>query len=81
MFVLSLVMAQIFESPDGGKTVYSRQPHYTERILIRSDEEGIERTRKWDLWGNILLEAKHNIALKDLIDKVEMVYALTKKEN
>jgi len=34
----------IYESPDGGKTVYARKPGETERVIIKED-----KVKKWVL--------------------------------
>lgn len=71
-------MAQIFESPDGGKTIYSRQPHSIERKLVyKKTNELVERIEHWMA---IVDAAEDNPALKHLLDQVEMMYVLTKKE-
>ena len=67
----------IFESPDGGKTVYARKSGQTERTLIREDPEQKYRDR-WVEWRDILRASETNPALADLIEKAEMIWRLTK---
>ena len=40
----------IFESPDGGKTVYERDFGKTERKLVETDDPEPERYYDWMLW-------------------------------
>jgi hypothetical protein len=67
----------IYESPDGGKTVYSRRPGETERTLIHESTEVRARNR-WAKFANILHLAETEPALDDAVKKVEMLYALLK---
>jgi hypothetical protein len=73
-------MTRIYESPDGGKTIYSRLPGCLDRTLVR-ESAAKQSMDTWDRWRYILIEAETNPTLKELIDKAEMVYALIKKEN
>ena len=73
----------IFESPDGGKTVYARKPGETDRTLVRTDPQYAaeqEFYQKWLLYRDILNASKDNVALQDLLDKTEMMYKLIKSE-
>jgi hypothetical protein len=62
----------IYESPDGGKTVYSRKIGETERTLVHLVD-------RWIKWKDILKESSEHPALADAITKAEMIYALVKK--
>lgn len=73
-------MTRIYESPDGGKTIYSRLPGCLDRMLIKESVAN-RRMATMDKWRDILIEAETNPTLKELVDKAEMVYALIKKEN
>lgn len=70
----------IYESPDGGKTVYSRKPGTLERTIFK-EEPPTHWKAKWYEWDEILQAAESNPALADAINKAEMIYALIKKEN
>jgi hypothetical protein len=73
----------IFESPDGGKTVYSRKSGSSDRTLVSKDPQLVlqeEEAAKWVKWKDILREAKDNPTLTDAIERVEILYALIKKE-
>jgi len=75
----------IYESPDGGKTVYERESGSSERKLIR-DNRTVDGQPLYDhimeskLWGEIRRAAKTNVALADILEQAKMVYALIKKE-
>jgi len=76
----------IYESPDGGKTVYERESGSSERKLIRDNRtiDGRplhEHIMENKLWGEIRSAAKTNVALADILEQAKMVYALIKKEN
>jgi hypothetical protein len=69
----------IFESPDGGKTIYSRKSgqDISERVCIQEDPEKKDRER-WLEWRDILAASKDNQGLADLIEKAEVYYRLLK---
>ena len=72
----------IFESPDGGKTVYARQSGSTDRWIWKYDE-GTEAMLKYladeKLWDEIREAAEENPVLADLLEQVKATYALIKK--
>ena len=67
----------IYESPDGGLTIYARKTGSTERILIQSDPSTHWKA-KWYEWEDILKISEQHPALKDAIEKAEMIYQLIK---
>jgi hypothetical protein len=75
--IKSIEEVTIFESPDGGKTIYSRKSGQTERTLIQEDPDKKNRDR-WLEWRDILEASKDNTALADLIEKAETIWHLTK---
>ena len=75
----------IYESPDGGKTVYIRESGSSERKLVVDNRtvDGRplhEHIMENKLWGEIHRAAKTNVALADILEQAKMVYALIKKE-
>ena len=76
---------KVYESPDGGQTIYERDVGCSNRVLI-ADNRTVdgrplhEHLKESKLWGDIHREAKSNVALADALDKVKMIYALIKKE-
>ena len=71
----------IFESPDGGKTVFARPPHTVERVDITvMTPEGQELNNLWFAWRDILTAAKHNPALREALDRAQVIYELSRHE-
>ena len=69
----------IYESPDGGKTVYSRKSGSADRTLVKEDTNKHYIT-KWYEWKEILKLAETEPSLADAINQAEIIYALVKKE-
>ena len=69
----------IYESPDGGKTIYSRHSGSSEKTLIKQ-ELNVNQVARWYEWKEILRLAETNVTLKDAVIQAEMIYALIKKE-
>jgi hypothetical protein len=69
----------IYESPDGGKTVYSRKSGSSDRTLIKEDTTQNYIT-KWYEWKEILKLAETEPSLANAINKAEMLYVILKKE-
>ena len=72
----------IYESPDGGRTVYARRPGATVRTLHSQDPDlqlelaELEREKRWvDIFG----ARKTNTELNQLCEKVELLYELSKR--
>jgi hypothetical protein len=69
----------IYESPDGGDTIYRREHSGTERELYHvSDKQKNlhQEIQQSKLWGNIHRAAKTDPALKDMLDQIKMYYTL-----
>jgi hypothetical protein len=75
--IKSIEEVTIFESPDGGKTIYSRKSGETERTLVRDDPDRIYRER-WLEWRDIIEASKTDPGLAELIEKAEVYYRLQK---
>jgi hypothetical protein len=76
-------MTYIFESPDGGDTVYRREFGKTERELHSISEE----KRKWDqqleeemLWVKIAQAGRTNPALQAALDQARIIYELSRRD-
>ena len=81
MTIKSIQEVVIYESPDGGKTVYSRTPGSPMRELYSESDEVKslhEQLMEDKMWGEIRRLSKTNPALKDAVDKVITVYHLVK---
>ena len=71
----------IYESPDGGKTVYSRKSGSLDRKLHWEDPEHKRTQEALNRWANlkeVVLLADTNVTLNDAIEKVEALYILIK---
>ena len=78
----------IYESPDGGYTVYARKPGESERKLVsRANPDPrtpdgrplFEHMQEDKLWGEIRRTARTNPALQKALDQCIMIYHLSKK--
>ena len=70
----------IFESPDGGKTVYSRKFGTLDRSLHSVDPElrdSLDQLKEDKLWSEIRRAAKSNKALQEALDRVKLLYHLS----
>jgi len=68
-------MPSVFESPDGGNTVYEREFGSSERKIIH--EGALRRLQqRSQLWREIFLAARQDAALQEMIDQVEVYYKL-----
>jgi hypothetical protein len=65
----------IYESPDGGKTVYQREAGSTEKMLIRTVSENNEGIRAIRLMA-ILQLSETDITLRDALEQLEALYIL-----
>ena len=73
----------IYESPDGGKTVYSRKLGETVRRLEKTDPTWVKEqalNARWAKLKEAVYMADNDPTINDAISKVEMLYALKKKE-
>ena len=76
-------MTYIFESPDGGNTVYRREFGKIQRELHSISEE----KRKWDqrleeemLWVKIAQASRTNPALQAALDQARVIYELSRHD-
>ena len=76
-------MTYIFESPDGGNTVYRREFGNTQRELHSIREE----KRKWDqrleqemLWVKIAQAGQTNPALQTALEQARVIYELSRHD-
>jgi hypothetical protein len=69
----------IYESPDGGDTVYRRRMGDTQRELHSiSDKKRdlLDELKKNKLWGDIHRAAQSDPVLKEMLDQVEIYHRL-----
>lgn len=68
----------IYESPDGGKTVFAREFGSTTKQLISNTKENVVRFNS-QLWNDIHIEAKNNKPLQNALEQCKILYYLSKK--
>lgn len=69
----------IFESPDGGHTIYVRQMGSSHRRLhsmSTQKQAELAQQKQWDLWQDILARSHQDAVLRDMLDRVEVYYTL-----
>jgi hypothetical protein len=73
-------MKYIYESPDGGKTVFQREIGSDDRVLI-DDQTAEQRDdlERWLVWRNILTAAKTDPEIKEALDRIKMLYELKRR--
>jgi len=73
----------VYESPDGGRTIYVRKNGQVKRSFHSIDptlEAEIERERKRNEWMDIFDTAECTPALQEAIDRVIVLYELSKDD-
>jgi len=69
----------IYESPDGGDTVYRRRMGDTQRELHSISDKRrdlLDELKKNKLWGDIHRAAQSDPVLQDMLDQVEIYHRL-----
>jgi len=73
----------IYESPDGGDTIYKRYRGTEERFLVGMTERKMKIIKDFQdnqLWHDIREAAEHNEALKRALEQCIILYQLSKKD-
>jgi hypothetical protein len=78
MMVNKITELTIFESPDGGRTVYVRKPGEETRHLHSKNEIHEKEKAEYERWLNIFNARRNNAALDDLCSQAEVLYELSK---
>lgn len=76
-------MTYIFESPDGGDTIYRREFGKTERELHRVSEQKQQQEiaqARWMIWRNILKAAEQDPVLQEALDRARVIYELSRND-
>jgi len=77
-------MPNIYESPDGGKTVYVREFGSPTRVMTQSSIEdklkSLVKNNEERQWRDILKAAETNAELAELIAQVKILYLLSKED-
>lgn len=81
MQVSKITEVTIFESPDGGRTVYARSPGSQQRQLHSQDPElqrELEELESQKRWVDIFQARQNNAELDRLCEQVEILYELSR---
>jgi len=73
----------IFESPDGGETIYRRRQGETERELYHISHKALEKMndlKETQLWHEIRQAAQTDETLQKAIDHVKIIYYMKKQD-
>jgi hypothetical protein len=82
MMVSKITELTVFESPDGGRTVYARRPGDSTRELHYQDpnlQRELAELESQKRWVDIFQNRKDNPELDKLCEQVEILYELSKK--
>lgn len=69
----------VFESPDGGHTVYRRHVGKLDRELVSIDQETQDRLaqlKQDKIWGEIRRAADADPVLKEMLEQAQIYYEL-----
>jgi hypothetical protein len=70
-----IIKTYIYESPDGGDTVYRRMVGSLDREMIREGPSRKKMLRN-QLWRDIFESAESDPILQDMLDRVEIYHRL-----
>lgn len=73
----------IYESPDKGGTVYGRYAGTNDRWIVGYSHEtrnALDDIKEDKLWGEIRRAAKSDYRLQSELDRVKLIYELSKKD-
>lgn len=74
----------IYESPDGGESVYAREAGTNERVLVGQSYKArskLDQIREDKLWGQIRRKAETHPGLKAELERVIVYYHLLNPSN
>lgn len=81
MIVSKITEAVIYETPDGGETIYVREHGDSRRKLHSQSPRAVDlhaQLMEDKLWGDIRRAAKNNPTLKQALDEAVLIYTLSK---
>jgi hypothetical protein len=82
MQVSKITEVTIFESPDGGRTVYARTPGSNTRTLHSQDPKlqlELKELEQQKRWVDIFQARRDNSELDHLCEQVEILYELRRR--
>jgi hypothetical protein len=72
----------IYESPDGGETIYAREAGTNDRKLVgETHKSKSHQIRDNELWREIRVMAETHEGLRAELERVKMYYILLKESN
>jgi hypothetical protein len=83
MQVSKITELTVFESPDGGRTVYARNPGNTNRELHWQDpalQQELKELESQKRWVDIFQARRDNEELNHLCEQVEILYELGRQK-
>ena len=81
MGTLTSDVTYIYESPDGGDTVYARKSGSTDRIMVGQNTRAkslVGKIQEDKLWGEIRRMAEKDPGMAELLDRAKVYYHLKK---
>jgi hypothetical protein len=72
-------MPKIYESPDGGATIYEREIGEPYRTLVKENNWLLNKMSEDKMWGEIRRMAETNPAMREYTDKCIELYHLLKE--
>ena len=82
MQVSKITEVTIFESPDGGRTVYARHPGSNKKELHYQDpdlQQELKELESQKRWVDIFQARDNNAELDHLCEQVEILYELSRR--
>jgi hypothetical protein len=83
MQVSKITEVTVFESPDGGRTVYARNPGTKEKSLHWQDpdlQRELAELEQQKRWVDIFQARRDNTELNRLCEQVEIIYELGRQQ-
>jgi hypothetical protein len=72
----------IYESPDGGQTIYARESGTNERKLVgETHKSKLNQIRDNELWREIRVMAETHEGLREELERVKTYFYLLKENN
>jgi len=68
----------VYETPDGGETIYKREMLSTKKELVSQSPQALRKERALK-WNKILEASENDLVLQDMLDRVEVYYELKKE--
>ena len=70
----------IYESPDGGHTIYAREQGSNDRILVGYDAQA-EEMAQHKMWNDIWFKSRTNPALRKAVERAIIIYQTIKDDD